>query len=113
MDHQDRSNPTPPDSELGVAPQDRPSPADDLTAADRSATPARHTPAETCSSGEDDICSDEIAHGRQTEDPAMLDGSILGVGAGIAGLTPVESPELERRSRPVGANDCTECGGRR
>lgn len=47
------------------------------------------------SAGEDTVCSDEVKHGRQLEDPAMLDGSILDVGSGIAGLMDVQLPEGE------------------
>lgn len=59
---------------------------------------------------EDDVCSDEVKHGRQVEDPAMLDGSILDVGSGIAGLMPVELPDPTDGPGTPGSGGCGGCG---
>lgn len=60
------------------------------------------------SAGVDEVCSDEIKHGRQPEDPAMLDGTLLDAGGAIAGLVPLELPEEPERDKQ-GGGGCDSC----
>lgn len=57
--------------------------------------------------GEDEICSDEVRHGRRPEDPGMLEGSVLDTGGAIQGLMPVELPKGD--DVDGGSGGCGEC----
>jgi hypothetical protein len=58
--------------------------------------------------GEDEICSDEVDHGRGPEDPGMLDGSVVDTGGAIQGLMPVELPKGDGADEG-GSGGCGEC----
>lgn len=63
------------------------------------------------SSGEDAICSDEVEHTEHPRDSSELDGSILEVGAGMAGLMPVELPENTEQARRRGTGESSDNDG--
>lgn len=64
----------------------------------------------TCpAGGEDETCSDEVKHGRQAEDPAMLDGTLIDAGAGIAGLVPIDLPPAPEGGDAAKGGGCGGC----